>query len=641
MFSISSYAGAMTQEETEHAQSAFSSSARKQWDVALSSANDSNEKVLQTLMKWQYLLDANSSTDFFEIKDFISAHPDWPEQKRLRMRAEMTLLASDIRADEITGWFESTPPITGVGKLALAIALQGSDKSEKIISIIREAWRDGDFNEAQEKLLLETFGNHIRKEDDIARTSRLLWDGKTTPAERMFVRLDENSQKLFRARIALQADKKDAPKLLAALPAAMQKDVGLLYDRLTYRVRRGDDSGAYELLLISPKKVPYPEKWWKIREGKIREAIGNGNIFLATRLLDNHGQEDGQGAADANWLKGRILLEYKNHPKDAYKIFKKMFSEVKYPVSKSRAAYWAAKAAKQVGNTEDEKEWLNTASAYPTTFYGQLASLLDKGTSPLSLPAQPDVDSDERAEFNSRSIVRAVKLCISFDEIALAGKLINHLVAEAGNEKEALLASELGLYEGKTHLSVRGAKKALQNNTVLIVAGYPLPKTPENLELPRPFTLAITRQESEFDNMARSPSGALGMMQLLPSTAKETAKKNDIEYSLQKLYDPEYNMVLGSLYLQRMIDNYDGSVVMAIAAYNAGPGNVYKWVQKFGKPVHTIDGAVNWIENIPFAETRNYVQRVLENLQIYRHLEAEKSIDVDADRLLLGQDLLR
>lgn len=642
-FSISSSAQAMTQEEIEHTKATFLFSDRKQWSDALSHADNSNDKVLQTLIKWQYLLDVDSGASFSEIKEFITTHPDWPEQKKLRIRAEMILPESNVPDDEIIEWFSVTPPFTGVGKVALANALQKTDaqSAEKIEPIIRGAWRDGDFNETQEKSLLVSYGNIIKKEDDIARTDRLLWEGKITPAERMFLRVDEKRQKLYKARIALQADKKDAPKLLSNLSSDVKNDIGLLYDRLSFRAKRDDDSGVLALLLIAPKKVPYPEKWWKFRERKIREAMSDGHIALAARLLDNHGQEEGQGLADASWLKGRLLLEYKKHPKDAYQIFYKMFSVVKYPVSKSRAAYWAAKAAKQAGDIDAEKSWLNTASSYPTTFYGQLASVVYNGTAPLRIPAPPIIHDDEREEFNARGIVRAVKLCINSGELGLAGKLINHLVTDADNDKEALLASELGVDAGRTYLSVRGAKKALQNNVVIIGAGYPIPKTPENLELPRSLTLSITRQESEFDNLAKSPSGALGMMQLLPSTAKETAHKNDIGYDIKKLYEPEYNMTLGSLYLQRMIDNYDGSVVMAIAAYNGGPGNVYKWVQKFGKPENSIDGAVDWIENIPFAETRNYVQRVLENLQVYRYIEAQNSTDSDAAKLLLGQDLLR
>lgn len=647
IFSIVSPTLAMTQEESGHVKNSFLFADRKQWAEALAQAVASNDKVLQTLTKWQYLLDTDSGASFSEIKEFIDTHPDWPEQKRLRIRGEMSLADGNINADEIIEWFAVKPPITGIGKIALVGAMQRSGKTEekKIESLIRTAWVGGDFSESQEKSLLEVYGKFISKEDNIARTDRLLWEGKNQQAERMLARVDGNRQKLYKARMALQEDKKTAPKLIYNLPTEARNDIGLLYDRMCYRAKHDDDSGVREILLSAPRKVPYPEKWWKYREREIRDAMTDGDIKLAERLLANNGQEEGQdstqGFADASWLKGRLLLEYLKHPKDAYQVFHKMFSAVKYPASKSRAAYWAAKAARQAGDTELEKKWLNTASSYPTTFYGQLASVVYRGTAPLRVSAPITVDNDIRAEFEARSIVRAVNLCIIYGESTIAGKIINHLVADADSVHEALLASELGAKAGKTYLSVRGAKKALQNNVALIDTGYPTPKTPENLELPRELTLSIARQESEFDNAAMSPSGALGLMQLLPSTAKETARKNGMNYDVRQLYDPEYNMTLGSLYLKRMIDNYDGSIVMAIAAYNGGPGNVQKWVRKFGRPANNIDGVVNWIENIPFAETRNYVQRVLENLQIYRHIATQKSADDETQRLLLGQDLLK
>lgn len=637
---------ALTQEEKEHATSAFMFSERKQWSDALLHANKSNSGVLQNLVKWQYLLDSESGATFSEIREFLNQHPDWPEQKKLRIRAEMGIPDADPSADELIAWFGDKTPITGVGKFMLSNALMkvGNASTDKLQELIREAWRDGDFTEAQEKLLLDSYGVFIHKEDDVKRTDRLLWEKKYSAAERMYERVGKTHEQLYKARRALQENKKDAASLVAKLPSDLHKDAGLIFDRMVYRDKKDDDNGVREMLLAAPKKVPYPERWWKYRETHIRGAIADGNIKLAEKLLANHGQEEGQefmlGFADASWLHGLILLEHKKHPKDAYQAFYRMFNSVKYPVSKARAAYWTAKAADKAGDTEAAKSWYNTATAYPTTFYGQLAAAKYLGTAPLHIPASPDVSSEVRAEFDSRNIVQAIKLCLEFNEISLAEKLINHLIAEADDPMEDVLASELGKKAGKTYLSVRAAKKALKKNVVLLDIGYPTPATPDNLAIPRELALSITRQESEFDTMARSPANAHGLMQLLPSTAKETAKKNDITFNASRLYEKDYNMTLGSLYLSRMIDHYDGSYILAIASYNAGPGNVYKWVQKFGRPRRSIDNAVEWIEKIPFAETRNYVQRVLENLQVYRYIEAQKNANSSA-KLQLEQDLLR
>lgn len=642
---VGSPAVAMTQNEAEHVRSAFLFSNRKQWRDAILHAKNSNSYVLQTLVEWQSLLDKDSESDFFTINQFLVEHPDWPERRKLLVRAESELAKADIKSDEIIEWFSNTPPITGVGKLTLANALQKSGKGvEKTGAIIRDAWINGDFSDEQGKELLEKYASMIRPEDDIARANRLAWEGKYSSIERMSSRLTGKRKDLYLARAALQNGKKNAQKLVAKLSSEMKNDVGLFYDRLLFAYKKDDDAEVWKLLLSAPNKIPYPEKWWKIREAKIYEAIGDGNMTLANRLLANHGQEENQqsmqGFSDASWLKGRLLLVYKKQPKEAFKVFQKMFNVVKYPVSKARASYWAGRALRQAGEIEEAKKWFNIASAYPTTFYGQLASVVYHGTAPLRIPAAPVISDEVRAEFNARSMVQAVKLCVSFNEFGLAEKLINHLVADADEESEALLASELGIDAGKIYLSVRGSKKAIQRNVVSVLAGYPIIKTVENLAIPTSLAFAITRQESEFDNMAKSPAGALGMMQLLPTTAEEVARRNDIAYEPQKLYDTEYNMMLGSLYLKRMIDNYNGSLVMAIAAYNAGMGNVYKWVKRFGRPAKNVDGVVDWIENIPFSETRNYVQRVLENLQVYRYVEGQRGRDAASVKLLLSNDLI-
>lgn len=636
-FSFFPLANAMNEEESEHARSSFMFMERKQWGDALLHAKATNDDALQTLISWQYLLDADGGASYGEIKSFMEKNSDFPEQKKLRIRAEATIQDSGLSNDEIIEFFSSQAPITGVGKMVLVKALQAGGKQpvEMISSLVREAWRDGDFDESQEKYLLDNYGNLLQKSDDIARTDRLVWEGKITQAQRMFALVGAEREKLYKARMALQVEAKDVASLLSKVPQSLKKDAGLMFDRMRFRAQKNSDVGVLEILLAVPNKVPFPEKWWKYRDAQIREAMAENNVALAARLLSNHGQVEGQGVADASWLRGRLLLQ-ENNPKAAYSVFYKMFDAVKYPVSKARAAYWAARAAKFFGDMETANNWLNTAEKYPTSFYGQVASIIQNGDASLKIPANPVASYEDRAKFEARSIVRAIKLCFEFDKPEIAGKLINYLAENSAKPSDAMLASELGAKAGKVVLSVRAAKKALQNNVVLVSAGYPVPKTPENMEVPRELTLAISRQESEFDKFAKSPAGALGLMQLLPNTAKETAKKNDIGFTVEQLYNAEYNMQIGSLYLRKLIDNYDGSLPMAIAAYNAGMGNVYKWNKRFGKPEKSVDGMIDWIENIPFSETRNYVQRVLENLQIYRHIDENN----EAKKLKLEMDLV-
>ncbi len=621
----------------DHAHEAFRHADHKDWRSARLEAKDSGEPLLIKVITWQYLLDPDSGASFDEITRFIEDNPNWIDQKKLRLRAEIALKNSNVADDEIISWFGDEQPITGIGKMALAeayIRSKGASES-KITDLIRAAWRGGDFDESQEKHILSAHGKLLRHEDDMERADRLLWEEKTTAARRLLSRVPADYQKLYKARAALIDDKHLSLLYVTQVPASLKKDPGLIYDRMIFRLRRDDDKGVREMLLAAPAHVPYPEKWWKIRSVQIRKAIGERNYTTAKNLLANHSQTDGNEFAEATWLQGWLQDEFLNEPEKAYDTFSRIYSAVRFPVSKARAAYWAGRAAERSGNEKTADNWYNSASAYPTTFYGQLASLKVHGTSPLKLPSSPSISSSQRHAFEKNELVKAARLCVEMDEHELARHIISYLIESADSDTETALATELGSDAGNINLSVHASKKALQQNVALIDIGYPTPKTPSGLPIERALTLAIIRQESEFDPHAHSPSGALGMMQLLPSTAKEVARKNGLKTSPAKLYEPAHNMTLGSHYLGRLINSYDGSWIMAIAAYNGGPGNVHRWVKTFGTPGNDADKAVNWIEKIPFDETRNYVQRVLENVQVYR------ALDDDSTQPKLAEDLMR
>lgn len=626
-------------EKAEHARSAFAFSDRKDWDNAISHAKKTGDDSLIKLMKWQYYLDADSGASFGEITSFIDANPNWPEQKRLNIRAEMALRNDDVRDNDVIAWFSDNEPITGVGKIALAEAMKRNHagSSDKIKTLIRDGWKNGDFDESQEKKILDKHDDVLTTDDHKARIDRLLWEERIAPAKRILNLVPATHQKLYKARMAFIDDKRMAIIALAQVPSSLKNDAGLIYNRMVFRAHRDDDDGVRELLLIAPEKPPYPEKWWKYREAQIRMAVDEKNFSLAKKLLAKHGQTEGSGLADALWIEGWLKTEFLNQPKDALDIFDDMYDKVKFPVSKSRAAYWAGRAAEKSGDSQRAESWYKKAAAFPTTFYGQLGSLEHKGNSPLSIPSSPSVSSQDRNNFEYDDFIKAIKLTIEMEEYDFARRLITLAVENSDDPSEVTLVTELGAKSGRSSLSVRAAKKALQQNIVLVDGGYPTPKTPSGVGLERALTLAITRQESEFDPNARSPANALGMMQLLPRTAKEVAKKNGMAFSQNRLSEPSYNMALGSHYLARLISGYDGSYILGIAAYNAGPGNVRKWIKRFGSPGSDVIGAVNWIEKIPFSETRNYVQRVMENLQVYRAIDAEDK----PNNLQLAEDLKR
>ena len=618
---------------------AFDAAESKDWNNAINYAKRDGDPVLLKLITWEYALDNDSGASFEEIARFINENPSWPEQKKLHLRAEMSLRTSDVPDSAIIAWFGDETPITGVGKIALAEALLRSKNapSSRTNELIRDAWKNGDFDEAQEQKIYNSYGSLLRAEDHNARLSRLLWEERLSPAKRNLHYANAGNQLLFKARIALQENKHLAAAALARVPAGLKNDPGLIFDRMMFRSRHDDVSGVRDMLLTAPAHPPYPEKWWRFREYQVRKAIDERKYALAKTLLDGHGQLDGQGYADAVWLQGWLKTEFMNNPKGGLTDFSNMYAKVRYPVSKARAAFWAGRAAEKSGNIKSAQQWYETATAFPTTFYGQMGALKASATATLDIPDTPEISGDAKDSFAHSDLIKAIKLCIEMKELDFASHLISVTIESSDSPAEIAMLCELGHKADQPHLSVHAAKKALQQNVVLIDAGYPTPSTPSSKPIERALTLAITRQESEFDPAARSPSGAVGMMQLLPGTAKEVARKNDMPFSPAKLLQPDYNMNLGSLYLARLIGSYDGSYIMAIAAYNAGPGNVHNWVQTFGTPSNNIDNAINWIEKIPFKETRNYVQRVLENLQVFRHIES----DDEHPRLRLDEDLIR
>ena len=586
----------------------------------------------ETITEWQRVQDPDSAASFEDISAFLNQHPHWPDQKRITIRAERAMRGALLADADILAWYEAHPPISGMGKWNHAEALKKQNgDTDQIKQLVKDAWRDADLTADEENLLIAEFGEYITPEDNKARIERLLWEGKTTPAQRLAPKLGVADQLLAQARIALQEDTKNAPFLIKQVDAKHAHDPGLLFDRLRYRVRKNDKPGIRDILLHAPDTVPYPERWWKIREGEIRRAIDEGNPRMAEKLLRNHAQLEGASFAEALWLDGWLKLEFLDAPGVAYDLFTRMHRAVKTPVSKARAAYWAGRAARKNGDDGMATEWFGKASQHSTAFYGQLAAseLADKP--PLYLPDEPSLSLFGQDVTLPEDIQEAIRLSIRNGDTKLATRLVNHAIETAENDESVLAVATLGHNLSAPHISVKAAKKAQQQGVVLKYVGYPRPETSGDLPIERPLTLAITRQESEFDPEAESPAGAIGMMQLLPGTAKETAKKTDTPYVRAELINPESNMRLGSHYLSRMINAYDGSYVMAIAAYNAGPGNVTKWSKQFGTPGSTPDDAVNWIEKIPFSETRNYVQRVMENMQVYRALENDAPLAIRDD----------
>lgn len=583
-----------------------------------------------TYADWKYLRDPNTpAISFSSGLNFLNRHGDWPDIKLIRIRTEEAALREAQSGSALKSFCSAYPLITGRGMIACVAVGIGGDTA------VKQAWKQGDFSPFEEKQILGQYAGSLGSADHWARTDRLLYERKSGGAQRMLPLLSGDQQKLVQARIALQSGARDAEGKLKAVPASMRGDAGLVLDRIRFRNSRGMNMEMRELFVNGPIDPPYADEWWPLRAIAVREALQAAQYRQAQEIIRRHGKLKTEFLAEALWLKGWIGLTYQNNAGEAYKDFYRLYNEVVTPVSKSRAAYWAARAAKKNGNNDIARDWLRKAAEYPTVFYGQLAHQQISPDEPLDLPDQPSVSASGRNEFARRELPRVTRMLADAGENDMVDKFIIHMGEKAETPEEFALLADLATSINASHGGVVVAKSALRKNIVLIKAGWPTMPTASNLELEPALAHAITRQESEFNNKAQSHARAMGLMQLLPGTARDTARKLGIPFAPSDIWDPTTNVTLGSAYLAHMIAVQDDSYILGIASYNAGPRNVNNWEADFGRPARDEEAAIQWIENIPFGETRNYVQRVLENLQVYRQLLKQ------SDRVKLAEDLRR
>lgn len=601
---------------------------KKQFSEALVQAQKIRRPELTTLVLWQQYSTPYFRNSYHDIIQFIAEHPGLPKESQLRKQAERSI---PLQTDSATiqRIFDQNPPQTAHGKYLLATAyLKDNQRSELAIPLLREAWVARNMDKKTEADFAKRYRKYLRREDFNARMSRLLWEGKTSAASRLLHYTDKNHRRLFAARIALQSKTRGVDQAVRAVPATLRQDHGLLYDRSYFRLKRKRYKGAYDVIKeVTP--VEYQDKWWQLKNRLIREMIEIKSYKRAYQLAKTHGLEGGsRDYADAQWLAGWLSLRFLNQPKEAYPYFYQMFKQVKYPISKSRAAYWAGRAAEGNHNMEVATKWYNIAAKYPTRFYGQLAfAKLRLGQRPRIRPF-PSSTTEDRNWFKRQEMREMVYLLVDLNEITLARHFVKQLIANAHTPGQMALISEIGYDTGHPQISIEASKEALRQGVVLSKTGYP---TLSELQLPpreSPLIYGIIRQESLFNPKARSSANAMGLMQLIPGTAKKMSRRINQRYSSKRVIaDPAYNVALGRSYINHLLAHYDHTHILAISAYNAGPGNTGRWIRNFGDPRHhtLLEQSIDWIERISFTETRNYVQRVLENKNSYQ--------------IMMGQDL--
>lgn len=618
---------------------AFTSAQAGNWRQAAARAAKAKQKLPGKALSWLRYKTPGSGARFERIAAFIDSNPGWPRPMELRRRAEEAM-PDTLPRGEVLAWFKRHPALTAPGSTRHARALIATGQHGRATKFLRTAWIDLNMSAREGRAFRREFRKYLRAEDHAARLERLIWDQRIGAARRQMRRVGRDRRNLARARLMLMQRSGGVDGAIARVPEFMRDDAGLIYERLRWRRRKGFTDSAIELLDRPPTQLLRPGKWWYERAVLARRTLRNGEITRAYRLARDHRQTAGAPFAEAEWLAGWIALRFLGDAEIALEHFTRLYDKVRYPISRARGAYWAGRAAEMGGGesrTRSQK-WYGAAAEHPTTFYGQLAQdRLLGGTEPRPGPVP---SQSQREAFEKRERVRLVRMLAALENRDLVETFFESLMRDAGHEADWTLIANLAAEIGRQDLSVRAAKRAVRAGVVLPEAGYPALAVSLGAVPDPALVLAVIRQESAFDATAISRAGARGLMQLMPATARSMARRLKIRYSRQRLTaDPEHNVSLGSAYLARLIRSYDGSIVLALAAYNAGPNRVKRWLRANGDPRATsVQDAIDWVESIPIAETRNYVQRVLENVPIYGYRLQDRFVPARIADALTGSD---
>lgn len=612
------------------------------WPTASARAvQTADTAILAVVDEWKRLQQSDA-LGFAAYSRFIMAHPGWPGESRMRGLAERGVTPL-TPASEVVAFFSAFPPRTAAGGARHALALDAIGRSGEARVAARMAWRMGGMSAEDEALILGRFAAALSPDDHDAHADAALWARNASSAERALPYVSPRAQPIVAARIAMQRKAADASALIQSADPLARGHAGYIADKALWLGANGNPTLAREMLAsrealsVRPASV---EKYYELLLSHARAAAKDGQSALAysiaSRIDDAYPtgtdvSERPLGERDEYtslaWLAGTLALDRLGRPADAVAMFTRYASAARSPQTLSKGYYWAGRAAFAARDSANGTRLMQMAASYPDQFHGQLA--LERLGRPVPAPrpalAAP-ISARERAAFEAGSTVRAARA------LGLAGRwadqsfFLRAIAANVTTDAERALAIELAERIGRPDLGVMVGRKArTDGSSAYNLASFPSLAVPSDHQENWTMIHAITRQESQFDKAAVSSAKARGLMQLMPGTAQETAGKIGLSYSLDALTtDTSYNIRLGSSYFQRMLTRYDGCHPLAIAAYNAGPGNVNKWVAANGNPCTGGADMISWIEAIPFSETRNYVQRVLENAVVYDALRAQK-----------------
>ena len=610
----------------------------KKWNSALKSASKVKDREFRNLITWMHLKTTRNGASFDEYKKFIEQNEDYPRINRIRYLAEEKIYLRNNSPTSVINWFEKYPPLGGLGKIKLAEAYLERNQLDEVRKLVKDGWVTASIRKNDLGYYRAKFKKFIDTDDHVKRADHLAWERKYWDLKRMLKYLPKDQRALYNARQILMSNSYGVDNAISKVPEYLKEDPGLEFDRLRWRNRRGRLDGSLEILyrnsLKTEKQMVRPDKWWEQRESVVRSLIYKKRYKTAYKISSEHALSAGPSFAEAEWLSGWIAITFLNSPEYAINHFQNFYNNVGYPISLARGAYWLGTSYEKLNEKELSTKYYSEAARFPMTYYGQLAFNKINPSGNFELKDHSFFDSEYEKEFKKNKLIRHLVLLHELNATQLGKDIFKHLAdlnIEKGSE---VLAADLATNLERYDFAIQISKKASYEKRFYNKYNYPIIATPKvinNKTMPKSeVILAIIRQESEFDKNANSWAGARGMMQLMKYTAKTVAKQAKLPYSISNLTrDPEYNIKLGSYYFNSLIEDYNGVYPFAIAAYNAGPNRVKTWRRVNGDPSKGQLSYINWIEQIRFEETRNYVQRVLENINVYKYILSKEPVNID------------
>ncbi len=629
--------------------SAMDLMSEERWDSALRCAKSQSNPLLEKMVLWGEYRGSTSSAKTEEILTFVAKNPSFPDTWLLQSIAE-NKINSDTDKAFLKKWFRKKLPVTDQG-IKYYLEINGNQLGKKNLSAwVKKAWIHVEYNAAERRGFLGKYRKHLTHSDHIKKIDHMIWQGYTRVDNDLLGLVNNDFRKLFEARLKILRNQSNINSIVSSVPKKLRSAPGFLYARAAWYQKRGQYGKIAKLVLDHHGYVRTlrSDVWFKMRARTALEMAQKGHYKTAYAMSSVHNYGNAVNYVDGEWFAGKVAWVYQNNAKRALKHFQNIQKKSKYAISRSKSAYWSGLMYQKLGNKDKATSNFNIAAEYPDTYYGQLAiTKIKRNKNIQPVDKTPTISQSDRDWVENNDFVRASRIFAKAKQHQISRKFAAAAYRYANTAGKKYLLTQIGYQKKLYALSVLYSKISGRGGLLFAESGYPLVNlNSANKSVEKALILSLIRQESEFDTNALSPAGAMGLMQLMYATAQDVSKDLGIRISKEKLFNsPSLNIKLGSHYIASLLERYDNHYILAIAAYNGGPHNVDKWIKAYGDPrgMSDLDDVVEWVEKIPFYETRAYVQHVLSNMQIYKNIlksRAQKT-KIKQVKISLANDLVR